>query len=47
MRTEGETIKGCCDTCALETLWVYLTYLWGKEIWKCQACKTRYSKAPS
>ena len=46
MRTEGETMKRYCETCAQETIWVYLMYLWGKELWECQACKTRYSKSP-
>ena len=46
MRTEGETIKRYCETCAQETIWVYLMYLWGKELWECQVCKTRYSTSP-
>jgi hypothetical protein len=46
MRNEGDTMNGYCETCAHETIWVYLMYLWGKEIWECQACKTRYSKSP-
>ena len=46
MPNEGDTMNRYCETCALETIWEYLMYLWGKEIWECQACKTRYSKSP-
>ena len=42
MAQEGETKTAHCKKCERETTWVYCFYMYGKEVWECEECHTRY-----
>jgi DNA-directed RNA polymerase subunit RPC12/RpoP len=42
MPQEGDTKVKHCEKCQRETTWFYFDSLFGKDIWKCQDCGSRY-----
>jgi hypothetical protein len=42
MPKSGDTMTGYCGKCQRETTWLYRLFMFGKDIWECQECKTRY-----
>jgi len=42
MPKQGDTMTGHCGKCERETTWVYCIFMFGKDIWECLECKTRY-----
>jgi hypothetical protein len=42
MPKEGDTMTAYCGKCVRDTTWIYRLYMFGKEIWECEHCGTRY-----